>query len=269
MKLNNIYSKKTLKGIKIIAAATLILLLITTSRNIYDFISNNFYNSFDLSTKISVILSIFLDFIIIIFSAVLIKYPHRFFLIGIASLMFSIAAAIYNTDSFTNFLMLTVAISTFLFRFNYKNHKKLMAVIFLPVILFELFFPLTQSISLFIELSYQKLLITFTVGISTFFFCEYKKQNVLRETIKDKVLNLADYKGIERSDLYLLQDVMNNIKYKEIAKKINGSEGALRNKLGKIYKILEVGDKTGFLSIYSGYNLIYEPKQKTEPPSNR
>ena len=61
--------------------------------------------------------------------------------------------------------------------------------------------------------------------------------------------------------MYLLQQVHDNKKYKEIAQSIHGSEGALRNKLSKIYKILEVGDRTGFLTIYSGYELIYEPEQ--------
>lgn len=61
--------------------------------------------------------------------------------------------------------------------------------------------------------------------------------------------------------MYLLQDVLENKKYKEITQKIHDSEGALRNKLSKIYKILEVGDRTGFLTIYSGYELVYEPEE--------
>ena len=60
--------------------------------------------------------------------------------------------------------------------------------------------------------------------------------------------------------MILLQDIMTQMKYKEIATKIHGSEGALRNKLSRIYKILEVGDRTGFLTIYSGYELIYDPE---------
>ena len=93
-----------------------------------------------------------------------------------------------------------------------------------------------------------------------FFFSEYTKQVGKNLATKDKVLNLAEFKGLDRSDMYLLQQVLDNVKYKEIAQKIHGSEGALRNKLSKIYKILEVGDRTGFLSIYSGYELLYEPE---------
>lgn len=262
MIIKNIYSKKTLNVIRIIASATLILLLLTTCNKIHEFIITGFYNTYEQSYKNARIITFLLNCIIIIFSAILIKQPHRFLLISIASLLFSIVDEIYNTDSYSSFLMLAVAIATFLFRFNYKSHKKLALIVFIPVILFEFLFQLTKGSAIFVEMTFQKIEFLFTFGISTFFFCEYSKQNVMRETIKDKVLNLANYKGIERSDLYLLQDVMNNVKYKEIAKKINGSEGALRNKLGRIYKILEVGDKMGFLSIYSGYTLIYEPEKE-------
>ena len=100
----------------------------------------------------------------------------------------------------------------------------------------------------------------FAFLICIFFIYQFAKQNGVREGSKDKVLNLAQFKGLDRSDMILLQDIMTQMKYKEIAKKIHGSEGALRNKLSRIYKILEVGDRTGFLTIYSGYELIYDPE---------
>ena len=106
----------------------------------------------------------------------------------------------------------------------------------------------------------MKIAITLILFIIVFFFYEFAKQEGIKEGVKDKILNLANYKGIDRSDLFLLQDILDNKKYKEIAQKLHGSEGALRNKLSRIYKILEVGDRTGFLSIYSGYKLVYEPE---------
>lgn len=259
MKAHNLYSNKTLLGIRIFSAATLILLLITTSGKIQDLFINNFYKTSDLVTKFDKILNITLNTFIIISAAILIVQPYRFFLISLLSLFYSLCAELFNTCSFTGFLMLFVAISSFCFRINFRTHKKLTLMIFIPVTLFEIFFQLTKGMEIFWIMTYQKLEIVFTVAISSFFFCQHQKQNTIRDLTKDKVLNLAAFKGLERSDLYLLEDVMNNLKYKEIAKKINGSEGALRNKLSKIYKILEVGDKIGFLTIYSGYKLIYEP----------
>ena len=87
-------------------------------------------------------------------------------------------------------------------------------------------------------------------------------QKSVKDISPDKVLNIADYKNLTRSDMLLLQDILDGMKYKEIAKKINGSEGALRNKLSRIYKTLEVGDRIGFTTIYSGYSLIFEPQEE-------
>ena len=262
MILKNIYSKNTLTGIRIIASIALILLLFTTFRKIYSFNSNDFHNSYAQIEKYNEITSLFLNCFLIILSVILIIFPHRFLIISIACLFFSIVKEIFNTNSYISFLTMAIAIAAFLFRFDYKSHKILTISIFLPFILFECFFQLTKGLPVFIDMSLQKISVTFTICITIFFLCEYQKQRNLFESSKDKVLNIAKYKGLERSDFFLLQNVMKNVKYKDIAKQINGSEGAIRNKLGRIYKILEVGDKSGFLTIYSGYTLIYDPEEQ-------
>ena len=133
--------------------------------------------------------------------------------------------------------------------------------------MFELLIPLREGLEVFFNVFFEKLGASILLGFLLFFSCEFAKQQGIRANVKNKVLNLAQYKGIDRSDMYLLQQVLDNKKYKEIAKKMHGSEGALRNKLSKIYKILEVGDLIGFLTIYSGYTLIYEPEYKEDVDS--
>ena len=83
MKVHNLYSNKTLLGIRIFSAATLILLLITTSGKIQDLFINNFYKTSDLVTKFDKILNITLNTFIIISAAILIVQPYRFFLISL------------------------------------------------------------------------------------------------------------------------------------------------------------------------------------------
>ena len=129
---------------------------------------------------------------------------------------------------------------------------------FLLLYLFELFIPLREGITVFLNVFFARVGISILLGIMLFFAFEYAKQIATKNATKEKVLNLAQYQGLERSDMFLLQAILDNKKYKEIAYEIHGSEGALRNKLSRIYKILEVGDRTGFLTIYSGYKLIFE-----------
>ena len=157
--------------------------------------------------------------------------------------------------------MLCVTFSTLLLRGNFNNNKKKILLTFIILYLFELLIPLRQGFEIFINVFFQKIGTTILLGIIGFFSFEYCRQIFSNESTNEKIMNIAKFKGLDRSDMYLLQQVLDNKKYKEIAQSIHGSEGALRNKLSKIYKILEVGDRTGFLTIYSGYELIYEPEQ--------
>lgn len=256
----HIYSNKNLKIIKIISLVILIMISFATVEKFY----NLFHKPLDENNTIIdyfiITLNYLFNFMLIIFSAIMIKYPQKFFLIGIESLAYSLAMSIVNSDSFLSLLMLCVTFSTLLLRNNFEKIKKKALLSFILIYLFELLIPLREGIDVFSDVLFEKLGASVLLGFLLFFSCEFAKQQGIRANVKNKVLNLAQYNGIDRSDMYLLQDVLDNKKYKEIAQEIHGSEGALRNKLSKIYKILEVGDRTGFLSIYSGYELIYEPE---------
>ena len=156
--------------------------------------------------------------------------------------------------------MFTLCIATFAIRGFFLKNKKLKISIFAAFYIISLILPVFYD-DMFIEHLITKIAISFVMIIAIFFLIEYARQRGSIQATKDKTLNIASFKGLERSDMYLLEQVLDNKKYKEIAQSIHGSEGALRNKLSKIYKILEVGDRTGFLTIYSGYELIYEPEQ--------
>ncbi|SEQ53076.1 hypothetical protein SAMN04487977_105124 [Treponema bryantii] len=267
MKQRSVYSKEVLLVVRYISLATLILLSYTTIKKLYICINSNFYASFDFQEKITEIFGFINNIIVIIFAGILIKHPQRFFLIGIGSLSYSIPLSIINSEPYMSLLMLFVAFSTGFLRLNTNKQKLQYVVLFILIYIFEFFFPLTQGFDCFREYALVKIAITLLLFIIIFFFFEFAKQQGVKEGVKDKVLNLAKYKGLDRSDMYLLQQILDNKKYKEIAQKLHGSEGALRNKLSKIYKILEVGDRTGFLSIYSGYELIYEP-ELIDTPTN-
>ena len=155
--------------------------------------------------------------------------------------------------------MFTLGVATFAIRGFFLKKTKLKIAIFAAIYLISLIIPVFYD-DQFSEHFITKIAISFVTLISLFFFTEYARQRGSIRATKDKILNIASYKGLDRSDMYLLQQVLDNKKYKEIAHSIHGSEGALRNKLSKIYKILEVGDRVGFLTIYSGYELVYEPE---------
>ena len=72
-----------------------------------------------------------------------------------------------------------------------------------------------------------------------------------------KTLNLAEYPGLNETDVVLLQLVLENEQYKNIARAVYKAPGTVRNRLNKIYDILGVMDRMGFISTYMGYEIIF------------
>lgn len=85
------------------------------------------------------------------------------------------------------------------------------------------------------------------------------------QTVRDKVLNVADYPETTERDAKWLSLVQQGVKYEAIAIDYDLTLGTVQNRLNKIYHILETGDRIGFLSIYSGAEIVYKsyfmPKQ--------
>ncbi len=259
--MQNLYTKKFIKLISIFAIIASLLLAVRTVERIWDLIKNP--EDYELMSIKLLIKSYFLiveNIIFIVLYIFLIFNPQRFIIIGITALFYSIDNLLSSVQlPYMGVPMFTLCIGTFAFRGFFNTHKKIKIGIFAFIYIVSLFLPIFYDPE-FVEHITSKIAITLVTILSMFFFSEYTKQVGKNQATKDKVLNLAEFKGLDRSDMYLLQQVLDNVKYKEIAQKIHGSEGALRNKLSKIYKTLEVGDRTGFLSIYSGYELLYEPE---------
>ena len=260
MEKKNIYSKKFILTIRFIAIIALIILGVRTGvRIIHRVLHPDYYISLSsLETRFYYIIVIG-NIIVSAITCFIIIYPHKFFLIGIIAFVYSLANVGQN---YVFIPMFALTIATFIMRGYFTNHKKIKIVIFSILYVLVLLFPFAFDTDDYFEYLITAVAHTFIIAVCIFFFMEYMHQKSVKEISPNKVLNIADYKNLTRSDMLLLQDVLDGMKYKEIAKKINGSEGALRNKLSRIYKTLEVGDRIGFTTIYSGYSLIFEPQEE-------
>ena len=256
-----IYAKKFIKAVSIFSIFAAVLLTFRTGMRIFDMIVN--YPEYQVLTK-----SLFIRYVTVIITNLifigififLIFTPQKFILIGIIALFYSFDALMTNIQQpYMGIPMFTLGIATFAIRGFFLKKKKLKISIFAAMYVISLIVPVFYDDE-FSEHFITKIAISFITLIAIFFFSEYANQTGSKQATKEKILNIASFKGLDRSDMYLLQQVLDNKKYKEIAHSIHGSEGALRNKLSKIYKILEVGDRVGFLTIYSGYELIYNPE---------
>ena len=256
--------------VSIFALISILLLTFRNGLRIYDLIANP--TEYAVISKIQLFkyYSIIIEnFIIIAIFIFLIFRPQKFILIGIIALWYSADNLLSTTPlPYMGIPMFTLAIATFAIRGFFLQNTKLKISFFASFYILCLLIPFFYDNN-FAEDLITRIAISIVMLISFFFFTEFTKQRISKQATTNKILNIATFKGLERSDMYLLQQVLDNKKYKEIAQSIHGSEGALRNKLSKIYKILEVGDRIGFLTIYSGYELIYEPEpEKVEILTN-
>ena len=265
-----IYSKRFLFYIRIFSFIAIILLVIRTGSRLADQIKEpEYFRNLPLMENIRFQTTILKNIGSVIISIWLFFHPQEFHLIGIIAFIHSINLSPYGVSDYFFIPMRFLSIATFTVRGFFKKNKVLKISLFSALYIIELLIPLAYHDEYFFFNFLTRIAFSFVLFMTIFFFYRYATQIASKQNVKDKVLNIANFKGLDRSDMYLLQQVLDNVKYKEIAQKIHGSEGALRNKLSKIYKVLEVGDRTGFLTIYSGYELIYEPEnveQTTDQP---
>ena len=62
---------------------------------------------------------------------------------------------------------------------------------------------------------------------------------------------------------------MDNKQYKVIGNEVFRAEGTVRNRLNKIYDILGVMDRMGFISTYMGYEIVFQKDEKLIVPQNK
>ncbi len=252
MNTNFFYSKKALTIVKVASFFALLLLLIANinilnSTNFFKRVKNNYY-----------IFSFIENNCIIIITFFLLLKPQKFALIGIISLWYSIVIAFRSSDNMMCIPMFFLTFGTFLVRGLFSKYKKSKISIFICIYLYEILIPLHFGISDFIESTILKIAYSFVIILSYFFISEFHISKVLVDINTVHVLNLANFKGINRCDIDLLEKVLENKKYKEIASELRGNPGTIRNRLNKLYDILNVGDRTGFITRYYGYKIVYE-----------
>ena len=261
--MTTLYSKRFIRTVSIFAIICSVFLIFRTGFRIIDIIkSPNEYFELELKQQFKYYFIILENLVFIGLYIFLIFNPQKFIIIGINALLYSVDNLLSSVQlPFMGIPMFTLCIGTFAIRGFFIKHQKIKIAIFASFYLACLIIPVFYDAD-FLDHLFTKLAISLVTIIALIFLLEYSRQVGSKQATatQQKILNIAKFKGLDRSDLYLLQQVLDNKKYKEIAHSIHGSEGALRNKLSKIYKVLEVGDRIGFLTIYSGYELIFEPE---------
>lgn len=247
-----IFKKEILNSIRIISVLCIILLTIVEIQIIQK-IFVIIYNKSDL--YFSILATSIENFFVIIIGILLIIYPHKIEFLAIATFIYSIHGIVFEVNNPMGISMYYLAMVSLLFRgfFNKNGRKKMIIAVLLLLSLIILRFHF--GINIFINTIIDYLAYSLVLGIMLYLIIHFYQAK--QYSIIEKKLNLAEYSGLVKSDVILLQKVLNNKQYKEISTEINRTEGTVRNRLNKIYDILGIMDKIGFITIYTGYEIIF------------
>lgn len=262
---NFLYNKKIKICIRVFSAIGILVLFLAEMVILYRFLNSEEKNiDFEnLETFISNFLVLGLFVFIIIF-------PQKFSFIALATFFYSISIIPFEPSNPMGILMFDLGIMILNVRGFFQTYfkTKILSILFLLMLLSC--FRLRLGLNIFIEGFVEDLGYSFVFFLGIFFTYGYASRNASDE----KILNIAKYEGLKESDIDLMYRVLNNLQYKVIAKELQKSEGTIRNRLNKIYDILGVADRVGFVTTFSGFELIYKPEievpetQVAENPDN-
>ena len=188
--------------------------------------------------------------------------PQHFALTGVFALIYAIDIIPFEPSNAMGNLMYFLAIKVLLLRGFSQKHAKVKMVIvsglYIALILSKIRFGFTEFI-------FNYLLEDFAITVILCVILFFTKGEPVSEEAQ-KSLNLARFKGLNSRDCLCLKKVQEGKKYSVIAREVNLAEGSLRNRLKKIYEIMEVGDRQGFLSYYTGWTLFFNDEILNNPP---
>ena len=251
---NILYEKPFLRTIKLLATIITTFLIVITSLRIYRMIGS--FREYTL--KIYDFFVLIENIIVIILSFRLIYYPHKIEYLAVMSFIYSFGCLVFDLDNPMGVLMYALGITALYVRGLFINGKKykifIFVLLYIGLLLGGIHFGLSESLYPLIN----KLGYTLVLSLIIILLLLYKNHSSIESSNTTSILNLANYPGLVENDVILLQKVLENEQYKNIATAVYRTEGTIRNRLNKIYDILGVMDRMGFISTYMGYEIFFQ-----------
>lgn len=183
-------------------------------------------------------------------------FPNKLEFLATTAFYYGIICSIHTVENPMGICMYILGNSVFYARgyYIFKTKRKLFIAITIYCLLD--FTILRFGFRAFIDDLIMKLGYGIVI-ICIIFLIQSRNHRIKKDISQKAILNLADYCDLQETDLILLQKVLENKPYKIIASEVYRAEGTVRNRLNKIYDILGVMDKMGFLTTYMGYEIIF------------
>jgi len=260
---SRLYTKRNLTIIRLISFLTIIILTISIFKIIIKGEAFNTPKEIFTTTYGTLFINIFC----IICAGILIFHPEKIIIISIVSFLYSITIFIDEPQNNMGILMCILCYCTLQIRNFFHSYKRLKIILLSFMYFCSLLLEIRFGFNVFLSSLFTKTAFLLVICIILFFF----KENFILESnrlLKDKKLNIFPYPGTKEDDVKLLQLVLEKKQYLEISQAVYRSEGTIRNRLNKLYDILGVADKIGFITTYNGYKVIYDDTELEEIANN-
>ena len=259
---NIIYEKPFLTAMRIFACVASVLLIVVTSLRIY----NTFFTK-QTPSDFRNISGIIENLVAIIVFYLMIIHPQKIEYLAIGSLMYSFSCLALEFENPMGILMYGLGISVFYVRGLFINKTKQKVIIALIVYICLLCSGLIYALLIlkipvegpdYLDAILNKFGYTLVLSIILFLLITHNHFSKASTQTIPKILNLAEIPGLVETDVVLLRKVLENEQYKNIARAVYKAPGTVRNRLNKIYDLLGVMDRIGFISTYMGYEIVFK-----------
>lgn len=249
---NQLYSKKFLNAIRIISSiAAIILILSTINVIIYGNEYNNPKEIF--SNQVGTII---VNLFCLLCSTLLIIFPKKFSLISLMSFLYAFLIFLDEPLNLMGPLMALLSYFTLDARYFFRKNRIPKTILFIAILGCALLSEIRFGFYVFFNSLFNIISTIFVISLSLFFIKTKISIDVV-SNLQPKILVLSTFPNTNERDVELLKYVLQNKQYKEIAQLTFRTEDTIRNRLNKIYDILQVGDRIGFLTIYTGYEITF------------
>ena len=184
--------------------------------------------------------------------------PHKFILIGIIALYYSLEIAFNDTNDMLCIPMFFIGVTAFSIRGFFREYRKLKISLFIVIYLIICICPIRLSFNECVSSLLLKIVNSFIFLVAVFFTTENNRNKIRDDAQTECILNIADYEKLNSRDAEMLDLLLQKKAYKEIAAFENLKEGTVKNRMSIIFSILGTGDKVGFINRYGKYKIVYE-----------
>ncbi len=206
-----------------------------------------------------------INFLALILFAIIAIVPRKFGLTAYIAFMYALDIIPTEPENLMGPLMFFLGICLLAVRGFFKDKRKLKICILFLIYMGAMMLNLRLGFGRFLHFCIFQAGGILVLALIVFFVHNYDVDTLM---FQDKKLNLASYPGLDIRDCDILQRIQKKEKYSSIARDIALSEGALKNRLHFVFKTLGVGDRNGFLTYYSDWEIFFDLKSAEKDLEN-